>query len=202
MDARDTISRVLSQRYHPRAMIVYGSYARGDWDEESDFDCLLIADSKPCDHDGSLIEGVTLDCFLFTVEETLAEDLDPFLPIVDGVIVFDDGVGCALMERVRRHVETHAQTSAEEKAFLRAWIEKTLRRTEKGDDEGHFRAAALLAESLEDYCLLRDRFYCGSQKTIAFLREYDPEGHALFQRAITHSGADSLRRWAEYIIRE
>ena len=61
MDARDTISRVLSQRYHPRAMIVYGSYARGDWDEESDFDCLLIADSKPCDHDGSLIEVVTLE---------------------------------------------------------------------------------------------------------------------------------------------
>ncbi len=63
-------------------------------------------------------------------------------------------------------------------------------------------ASAAAAESLEDYCLQRDRFYFGSKKTIAFLREYDPEGHALFQRAITHSGADSLRRRAEYIIRE
>ena len=136
MNTREAIRLALTQRYHPRAMILYGSYARGDWDEESDFDCLLIADSKPCRHDGSMIDGVQLDCFLFTVGETLSEDLDPFLPILDGVLVFDDGVGAALMERVRRYAETHARTSAEDKAFLRTWITKTLRRTEKGDEEG------------------------------------------------------------------
>ena len=198
----DRFVQYLREKYRPRALLVYGSYVRGDQDGFSDFDCMVIVDSKEKNHDDSVVDGVQLDCYIFTADEVSGENMDPYITAYDSRIVFDDGIGCALMERVRRHVETHAQTSAEEKAFLRAWIEKTLRRTEKGDDEGHFRAAALLAESLEDYCLLRDRFYCGSKKTIAFLREYDPEGHALFQRAITHSGADSLRRWAEYIIRE
>ena len=73
----------LKETYHPRALLVYGSYTRGDRDEYSDFDCMVIVDSKEKDHDDSVIGGVQLDCFIFTAEEAAAEDTDPFLTAFD-----------------------------------------------------------------------------------------------------------------------
>ena len=56
----------LVNTYHPRSLLVYGSFARGDWDEYSDFDCMVIVDEKSVKHDDTLISGVQLDCFVFT----------------------------------------------------------------------------------------------------------------------------------------
>lgn len=202
MNPREFILQELREKYRPRSLILYGSYARGDQNASSDFDCLLITDSKERGHDDSVIAGVMLDCFIFTVEETLSDDLDPFLPICEGLIVYDDGVGAALKERVCRYVEARRLVSEEDKLFLRSWIRKTLRRSEKDDEEGRFRAVSLLAGSLEDYCSLRDRFYFGSKRTIAFLKRDDPDGYTRFRRALFDSSAEALRDWAEYVIQE
>ena len=198
----EKIISVLRERYQPRALLVYGSYARGDADACSDFDCMLIVDSKPCGHDDSVIDGVVLDCFLFTPEETEAEDLDPFLPIYDSRIVLDDGSGAALKERVRTYVDAHRVLPDQEKEFLASWIRKTLRRAEKDDDEGNFRAVAFLAESLMDYCSLRDLFYFGSKQTAAWLREHDSAGYERFHAAVTRKTPDSIRAWADWILRK
>ena len=192
------ITEYLINTYHPRALLVYGSYTRGDRDEYSDFDCMVIVDSKEKDHDDSVIGGVQLDCFIFTAEEAAAEDVDPFLTAFDSEILLDDGTGAALKERVRKYVAEHTVTEESEKEFIRSWIRKILRRMEKGDDEGSYRGILFLSESLEDYCALRDLFYFGSKKTIAYLKANDPQGYALFHDAVTGRIDESIRAWAEY----
>ncbi len=192
------ITEYLINTYHPRALLVYGSFVRGDRDEYSDFDCMVIVDSKEKDHDDSVIGGVQLDCFIFTAEEAAAEDVDPFLTAFDSEILLDDGTGAALKERVRKYVAEHTVTEESEKEFIRSWIRKILRRMEKGDDEGSYRGILFLSESLEDYCALRDLFYFGSKKTIAYLKANDPQGYALFHDAVTGRTDESIRAWAKY----
>lgn len=196
----DTIIRYLTDTYHPRALLVYGSYLRGDADEYSDFDCMVIVDTKEKKHDCTVIDGVPLDCFIFTVEEAVTEDVEIFLPAYDARIVTDDGVGAALQRRVRKYVAEHSVMDEEEKRFIVSWFRKTLRRMRKEDDEGHYRAVAMLWESLCDYFILRDRFYFGSKQAVADLKELDPDGYELYHRAITEKSMESIAAWAEHVI--
>ena len=197
---KEKIIRYLKETYHPRALMVYGSYQRGDQDEYSDFDCMIVVNAKEKKHDETVIDGVPLDCFIFTAEETEREDADTFLTAYDSEIVLDDGIGAALRERVREYVRAHTVTASEDKDFIRAWYRKTLRRMEKNDDEGNYRAAALLGESLTDYFLLRDMFYFGSKKGAAYLKAHDPAGYALFHEAVTRRELKEITAWAEYVI--
>ena len=52
---KDTVITYLKDTYHPRALLIYGSYVRGDYDEYSDFDCMIIVDKKNKKHDNSVI---------------------------------------------------------------------------------------------------------------------------------------------------
>ena len=199
---KEVVIEYLKAKYHPRAMLVYGSYVREDQDEFSDFDCMLIVDEKVTNHDDTEIGGVKLDCFLFTADETVTEEPDTFLTAYDAEIVFDDGVGARLKDRVRQYVEEHTKIDDSEKEFIASWIKKTMKRMQKGDDEGNYRAVAFLWESLTDYYLLRDMFYFGSKKAIQYLKQNDIRGYEYFYKAITLKTNDSIREWAEYVTGE
>ncbi|MBQ9265002.1 MAG: nucleotidyltransferase domain-containing protein [Clostridia bacterium] len=196
----EKIVRYLQEKYAPRALLVYGSFVRGDQDEFSDFDCMIIVDTKTKNHDDSIIDGVQLDCFIFTAAEVAGDDIDTFLTAFDSTIVFDDGIGAELKKRVREYVSEHTVIEKSEKEFIASWIQKTIRRMYKNDDEGNYRAVVFLFESLTDYCFLRDIFYFGSKKTIALLKENDPRGYDLFHAAITLKTNDSIEAWGKHII--
>ena len=80
---RREILSYLQARYSPISILLYGSYASGTNDETSDFDCMIIVHEKEKRHDNSVINGVPLDCFIFTKEETLSDDIDAFLTVYD-----------------------------------------------------------------------------------------------------------------------
>ncbi|MBP5168555.1 MAG: hypothetical protein ILP14_05040 [Oscillospiraceae bacterium] len=192
----------LVKTYHSRALLIYGSFLRGDRDEYSDFDCMVIVDEKSVKHDDTVIGGVQLDCFVFTADEALTEDPDVFLPAYDAEILIDDGIGEQLQKRVRRYVQEHEKIDNDEKAFIVSWIRKTMKRMQKDDDEGNYRAVAFLWESLTDYCLLRDLFYFGSKTTIQYLLKNDRKGYELFHQAIKLKTNESILDWANYVIYE
>ena len=197
---KDEIIRYLTETYHPLALLIYGSYQRGDQDDFSDFDCMIIVDKKEKKHDDTLFGNTQLDCFIFTVEETQADDIDTFLTAYDSEIVYDNGVGSALKQRVQQYVREHTTMDAEEKEFIVSWFKKTLRRMEKEDDEGNYRAVLLLWESLTDYFLLRDIFYFGSKWAVTQLKENDIVGYNLYHKAITDKTLSSIKEWAQYVI--
>lgn len=200
MAHQQKIIAYLKENYDPLTIAVYGSYADGTYDPYSDFDCLLIVKSKDRMHDDTIIDGVLLDCFLYSEQEMEQENIETFIPLYDAKLVYDTGMGQAVQSKVRNYVQSHSMHNPEEKHFLVSWIKKTLKRMEKSDTEGHFRAIAFLAESLEDYCILRDRFYFGSKKTIRFLQEEDVQGFLLFRKAITIRSNEAIMEWAKYIL--
>lgn len=197
----ERIIEYLKSTYDPISILLYGSYADGTNDETSDFDCMLIVPKKDKNHDDAVIDGVQLDCFIFTEEEVQNEEVYPYLTAYDSNIVLDNGIGAGLKRRVHEYVAEHTNTAKEEKDFLISWIQKTVARITKNDDEGNMRAVSFLAESLADYFVLRDMFYFGSKKAIRYLKKEDTEGYVLFHDAVTVRSNDAIIKWAEYIIR-
>lgn len=196
----DKIINYLKEKYNPLAIVAYGSFNDGMQDEYSDFDCMIIVKEKDKGHDDNVIDGVPLDCFIFTEDEVKSDNLDPFITIYDGNIILDtDDVALKLKNRVQIFVEEHKVTSLSDKDFIRNWITKTLKRIEKTDDEGNYRAIFLLSESLSCYCELRDIFYFGSKKTVKYLKEHDSLGYELFHKAVTSRSNDDIKDWALYI---
>lgn len=171
-------------------------------DAYSDFDCMIIVDQKDSSYDDTVIDDIQLDCFIFTKDEVLGGDLTAFLTVYDGNIVMDtDEIAADLKARVRNYVEEHSVISADEKKFIISWIRKTMHRVEKNDDEGNYRALAFLWESITDYFLLRDMFYFGSKKAVAYIKENDAEGYRLYHEAITARTNTAIREWANHVIK-
>lgn len=197
-----TIINYLIDKYRPLAIVTYGSFCFGMNDAYSDFDCMIIVDQKCSSHDDTVIDGIPLDCFIFTKAEVLGEDLDTFLTVYDGNVVLDtDEIAANLKTRVRNYVAEHSIIPDDEKKFIISWIRKTMRRVEKNDDEGNFRALAFLWESITDYFLLRDLFYFGSKNAVAYLKENDTVGYQLFHNAITERTNIAIGEWANHVIK-
>lgn len=197
----DRILAYLKNTYNPISILLYGSFADGTNDQASDFDCMLIVPKKDRNHDDAVIDGIQLDCFIFTEDELQSEAIDTFLTAYDSSIVLDNGIGADLKRRVHNYVEENSSTPEEEKDFLISWIQKTIVRIAKNDDEGNMRAVSLLAESLTDYFILRDIFYFGSKKAIQHLKQEDAEGYTLFHNAVTSRSNDAIIKWAEHMMR-
>ena len=90
----------LKEKYNPLAIVTYGSFSCGMNDAYSDYDCLIIVNKKDNSHDDTVIDGILLDCFIFTKDEVIGEDPDTFLTVYDGNIVMDtDEIAAELKTR-------------------------------------------------------------------------------------------------------
>ena len=90
----EIITEYLIETYKPEAIITYGSFGDGSFNENSDFDALVIADHAKY-HDVSVVDNTVLDVFVYPVE-TFEADYDP----EEFMQIFDDG----------RMVEIHSET--------------------------------------------------------------------------------------------
>lgn len=105
----------LKKTYQPDAVIVYGSFADGSANLNSDFDALIIAEKEKA-HDSSIVDGVVLDVFVYPAE-TFSADYDPeeFVQVWDGKIVLDEhGIAGQLKAKVLREFDRES---------LSAWID-------------------------------------------------------------------------------
>ncbi len=85
---------------------MYGSFADGSYNENSDFDVLVIASGEKR-HDASVVDGTVLDAFVYP-PETFAGAFDPadFVQIFDGKIVLDSkGVAAKMKARVLAYLD-------------------------------------------------------------------------------------------------
>ncbi len=193
----DAILEYLKQTYAPLGMIVYGSYADGSQNANSDFDVLVITKDGVAAHDHTVVDGCMLDAFIYP-REKLAETFTPqdFLQIGDGVILSDtNGFAAALVKKVRAYIESLPLKSREENLVNVAWCEKMLLRTERGDAEGYFRWHWLLTESLEIYCDLCGQRYLGAKKSIRRMQDEDPISAQLYTEALAALDREALARW-------
>ncbi len=138
----------LKKTYQPDAVIVYGSFADGSANLNSDFDALIIAGKEKA-HDSSIVDGVVLDVFVYPAE-TFSADYDPeeFVQVWDGKIVLDEhGIAGQLKAKVLDYIEHLPKKTVTEVAQEVEWPKKMLRLMEKSDAE----AFGLYAKALREF---------------------------------------------------
>jgi len=197
MELTDRIMRYLMETYRPDAVILYGSFADGSADENSDFDALVIAEHAKA-HDSSRIGQTVLDVFLYP-PEAFQGDFDPeeFVQVFDGKIVLDKtGAAARLQQSVLDYIAHLPRKTEEEIRQELEWCEKMLSRTIREDTEGYYRWHWVLLDSLEIYCDIRHQHYYGPKKALRLMEQTDADSFQLYSRALR---ALDRRRLAEWI---
>lgn len=197
------IVEYIKGKYQPLALILYGSYADGSNNANSDFDALVITDGQEKTHDTSVQNGIQLDVFVFP-SSTFSSNYDPeeFVQVFDGKIVIDtDGRASELIHNVRDYVAGKSQKPREEVADELSWCKKMLLRVARQDAEGMFRLHWLLVDSLEIYCDVMNTFYFGPKKSLRWMEKHDLESFRYYSNALSESSISASEQWINWIVR-
>ena len=197
----EQIIEYIQKKYNPLSMILYGSYADGSNNLNSDFDALVITADHEQFHDTSFVDGVPLDVFVYPARffegDYACED---FIQIFDGRIVTDsNGIGKALQANVQSYLRNRpGKTSAEIQANI-DWCVKMFARAKRCDCEGMFRWHWVLVDSLEIFCDIMQHPYLGPKKTLKWMQEMHPEAFGCYKQALQNFRMDCLHGWIRYI---
>ena len=84
----EKIIEYIKQKYNPLSIILYGSYANGTNNLNSDFDALVISYDHEQFHDTSFVNDIQLDVFVYPASYFDGEfDCNNFIQIFDGKII-------------------------------------------------------------------------------------------------------------------
>lgn len=197
----DTIISYIKQKYAPLGIIVYGSYADGSNESDSDFDALVITDDTKALHDTSFIDNIRLDVFVYP-KVYIESQVNPeeFIQIFDGRIIFDtDNIAKNLKQRIIEYVKNLPMPTKEEITEQIVWCKKMLQRTKRQDAEGMFRWHWLLIDSLEIFCNTVGYRYLGPKKALKQMQEEYPSGFALYEKALKTLNEKALSDWIAYL---
>ena len=82
MGIADKIIEALREKYRPLGIAVYGSFADGSNNRNSDFDALLLLPDGETGHDDSVLFGTELDVWLYGAAHFAAPyDAEDFLQL-------------------------------------------------------------------------------------------------------------------------
>lgn len=190
----EQILKYIQQEYNPLSVILYGSYANGTNNLNSDFDALVISGNRKQHHDTTFVNGVQLDVFVYPASFfDGVYDCQDFIQIFDGKIILDsNGVGKQLQSNVLSYLQNRPhKTTAENQANV-DWCVKMFERTKRYDTEGMFRWHWVLVDSLEIFCDLVQHPYWGPKKTLKWMEENQPTAFSYYKKALTEFSMVSL----------
>lgn len=187
----------IQKQYSPLTVIIYGSYADGSHNLNSDFDALVITERHDVFHDISFVGDVQLDLFVYPASYFDEEvDYDEFIQIFDGSIIMDtDGLGAQLKEHVLEYIDRIPPKTEDEIRKSVEWCEKMFARVKRRDTEGMFRWHWVLTDSLEIFCDTVHRPYLGPKKALKWMEKDYPEEFAAYQKALFNFTETSLHNW-------
>ena len=197
----EQIIEYIKRKYNPLSIILYGSYADGTNNLNSDFDSLVISYDHEQFHDTSFVNGIQLDVFVYPASYFDGDyDCNDFVQIFDGKIVVDsDERGKALQTKVQSYLQNRPQKSKAEIDASVDWCVKMLARVKRYDAEGMFRWHWVLNDSLEIFCDVMHHPYWGPKKSLKWMEEKHPTAFDCYQTALADFSVDSLENWIAYI---
>ena len=197
----EQIMEYIKREYDPLSIILYGSYANGTNNLNSDFDALVISGDHEQYHDTSFVNGIQLDVFVYPASYFDGEyDCKDFVQIFDGKIIADrEEKGKTLQARVISYLQNRPRkTKAEIQANI-DWCVKMFERVKRWDAEGMFRWHWVLIDSLEIFCDVVQHPYFGPKKALKWMEENHPAAFALYKNALTEFRLESLEKWISYL---
>lgn len=197
----EQIIKYIQQKYNPLSVILYGSYANGTNNLNSDFDALVISSDHEQFHDTSFVNGIQLDVFIYP-SSYFEQDFDckDFVQIFDGQIVVDsEDIGKNLKANVQAYLQARpTKTSAEIQANV-DWCVKMFERVKRSDCEGLFRWHWVLIDSLEIFCDIMNQPYFGPKKALKWMEKTCPDAFNCYKKALHDFDIESLEDWIVYI---
>ena len=193
----ESIVAYIQQNYTPLSIILYGSYANGTNNLNSDFDALVISYDHESFHDTSIVNGIRLDVFVYPASYFDGDfDCEDFVQIFDGRIIADnDGRGKALQMKVLSYLQNRPKKSKAEMDASIDWCVKMLARARRYDAEGMFRWHWVLVDSLEIFCDVLQHPYFGPKKALKWMEENHPDAFACYKKALEDFSIESLENW-------
>ena len=193
----EQIIEYIKQTYSPLSIILYGSYANGTNNLNSDFDALVISHHHEEFHDTSFVNGIQLDVFVYP-ESYFSEDYNcsNFVQIFDGKVVMDtSGKGKDIQDNVLSYMKNRPRKAREAIQADVDWCIKMLNRAKRGDFEGMFRWHWVLIDSLEIFCEIVNHPYLGPKKTLKWMEENHPFSFTCYGKALNDFSMESLSSW-------
>lgn len=181
-------------------IILYGSFARGDHNSNSDIDVIGICQEGEFHRIVRTFHGFALDVFIYS-EENLPS-ADKLIQISNGVVLLEkDSVGTDLIRSVNAILnEPPPIPKTWELQTDLVWIEKMLARASVGDVEGDFRRHWLLISLLEYWFSWHRMHYLGSKQSLKYLELMQPQIFGLFKAALKPTASVSdIRLLAETV---
>ncbi len=197
----ENIIEYIKREYAPLSIILYGSYANGTNNLNSDFDALVISRDHEQYHDTSFVNGIQLDVFVYPSTYFDKDyDCNDFIQVFDGKIIEDSKeIGKNLQTRVLSYLQNRPlKTNREIQADI-DWCIKMFERVKRGDAEGMFRWHWLLIDSLEIFCDILCHPYFGPKKTLRWMEEHKPDAFSYYEKALTEFNIESLKNWVFYL---
>ncbi|MDA8441755.1 MAG: nucleotidyltransferase domain-containing protein [Peptococcaceae bacterium] len=187
----DELRNYLVNKYGCHLIILYGSYATGEYTAESDIDVVCFCDDVGVENDTTVLSGRQLDAWIYSTGSL--NNIEPYLHITDGKVIFDQrGLGGAFLSQIaERYAKEPEQLSEEQKQFLKRWLQKMLRRSTKGDPEGDYRFHWMLTDSLEIYFKIKGLWFMGPKKSLKWLNQNDAYTYTLFKSALVRGATSS-----------
>lgn len=175
----------LIQKYKCHTVLLYGSRARGDATEKSDYDLMGVRKKGKKLRLAEKRNGFYFDLFIFPEIDLKTVKAD-HLYMKDSMVLFEEGkFGSQFLRKLKTIAKKPFQPlPAYEIQARRVWAHKMLERIEVGDIEANYRRSWLHEALLTDYFSIRKKRYTGSKESFAWLKKNDPRTHKLFESVL------------------
>ena len=182
----ETAIAFLGGKFEFDLLILYGSYANGLNNGESDIDMIGFADIPEFTHESAMIDGHMLDAWIYPT--AVISDISKTMHILPCRIVIDiDDRGPGLLRSIEEERKKNTKKlSGKEREQMDSWVEKMLRRAGQDGPEARYRYNWLLNDFPELYCNYSGIYYDGPIKTIKNVLSRDTEIGKLYFGILGH----------------
>lgn len=181
-----SIVNELKTVHNCHTIILYGSRARGDFNQNSDYDVIGIAKICKKQHLAQYDQRFHIYKDIFVVPDSEFDEInDEYLRLSDGICLWDSKeFGKSLLTKINIMLRKPFVLDDDEINTRRAWYGKMLNRAKVQDVEGKYRSIWIVHTLLEDYFAFRNMHYLGPKKGIKYLQDNDPDTFMLFDNIL------------------
>lgn len=181
------ITAELIEQHGCHTVILYGSRARGDSSEISDYDIAGVGKNIAKNRIARKVNGVFLDLLIFP-EQELNEAKEEYLFYMgDGVVLFEkEDWGTNFLKKLTSFMSEPIEYNHEQIEHRKIWYQKKLSKTEQPSFEGSHARFWILCTVLEDYFRFRRLHFNGPKNAIQHLKNHDKNIYSLYEKALAN----------------